>query len=74
MNCSLALLEAVAKYAFEIGLKPLIKMEMNRVNHCCFLSVNPNYLLLFAELVFVVKKLQTVENVLHGDQRIGKVL
>ena len=25
MNCSLALLEAVAKYAFEIGLKPLSK-------------------------------------------------
>ena len=32
MNCSEALLEAVAKYAFEIGLKPLIKIELISTN------------------------------------------
>ena len=32
MNCSDALLEAVAKYAFEIGLKPLTKIELISTN------------------------------------------
>ena len=31
-------------------------------------------LLLFAELVFVLKELEAVKDVLHSDQRIGKEL
>ena len=31
-------------------------------------------LLLFAELVFIVKELQTVEDVLHSDQWVSKKL
>ena len=71
MNCSEALLEAVAKYAFEIGLKPLSETEIISVNICI---VSLILLLLFAEAVFVIKKLETVEDVLHSDQWIRKVL
>lgn len=70
MNCSLALLEAVAKYAFEIGLKPLSKERSQSVRGIGLMR----YLLLLAELVFVVKKLERVKDVLHSDQRISKVL
>ena len=70
MNCSLALLEAVAKYAFEIGLKPLRKKRSQSVREIGLIR----YLLLLAELVFVVKKLERVKDVLHSDQRISKVL
>ena len=70
MNCSLALLEAVAKYAFEIGLKPLRKKRSQSVRGIGLIR----YLLLLAELVFVVKKLERVKDVLHSDQRISKVL
>ena len=34
----------------------------------------PLYLLLLAELILVVEQLETVKNVLHRDQRIGKEL
>jgi len=77
MNCSEALLEAVAKYAFEIGLKPLqnrwlVNFEMGgRPRRQSLFLV---HLLLLAELVFVVEQLQAVQNVLHCDQRIREVL
>ena len=90
MNCSEALLEAVAKYAFEIGLKPLIKIELISTNqirgsNAVLYRRSKRYtyllenkleinLLLLAEFAFVIEQLQAVENVFHCDQRIGKVL
>ena len=89
MNCSEALLEAVAKYAFEIGLKPLIKIELISINQIrgsnavSYRRLKRYYLLenkleinllLLAEFAFVIEQLQAVENVFHCDQRIGKVL
>ena len=71
MNYSDALLEAVAKYAFEIGLKPL-KNRFWLVNR--FAGSLPNYLLLLAELVFVVQQFKAVKDVIHSDQGVRKVL
>jgi hypothetical protein len=71
MNCSEALLDAVAKYAFEIGLKPLRKKNRRSLLKCWRVEM---HLLLLAELVFVVKKLEAVENVLHCNEWIRKEL
>lgn len=67
MNCSLALLDAVAKYAFEMGLKPL-KVEGEE------LRGRGKYLLDLAKLGFVVEQLERVKDVLHRDQGVIKVL
>jgi hypothetical protein len=56
MNCSEELLEAIAKNWAEIGLKALGTQINTKVG-----------LLLFAELVFVVKQLQHVEHVVHNQ-------
>ena len=82
MNCSEALLDAVAKYAFEIGLKPLRSIEKTegvRTNEASkelllLQAEIKSHLLLLAETIFVVQKLERVKDVLHGDKRICKVL
>ena len=63
------MLEAVAKYAFEIGLKPLSYAKINTL-----LAIKSIYLLLLAEAVFVVEKFETVKDMLHGNQWVRKVL
>ena len=82
MNCSDALLDGVAKYAFEIGLNPLETrkhISFRLTKSCCtelaaqLLSSFFN-LLLFAKFVLIIQELKAVQNGLHCNERISKLL
>ena len=82
MNCSDALLDGVAKYAFEIGLNPLEKG-----NHISFRLTKARCielaaqlfsaclnLLLLAKFILVIQELEAIQNGLHCNKRISELL